>query len=504
MKIFSAAQIHACDAYTIHASGITSVGLMERAAGKCLEWVQQQLPKDALFVVLCGSGNNGGDGLALTRMLHQAGRKVKAFLLELSKDLSPDCEANLQRLRHIDPSLVTHVPQETFITDMPGNIIIIDAILGTGLSRPAEGWVASFLNHINQLPNRKIAIDIPSGLPADTVPGHDAAIIKANDTLSFQFYKRTFLHPETGVFAGNVHILDIGLDKTFITATGSQYNVTSDSDIHAIYKPRSPFSHKGTFGNVLLIGGSYGKMGSITLSAKAALHAGAGLATALIPACGYTVLQTAAPEVMCRISGDKEINKIDEWEKATAIGIGPGMGTEPATAKALETFIDACKRPVVLDADALNIISKHQDLLGRLPAGSILTPHPKEFSRLFGESSGTMMQLEQARTQAMRYNVNIVLKGHYTAVVTTDGECWYNITGNAGMATGGAGDVLTGIITGLLAQEYEPREAAILGVYLHGLAGDIAAAELSQEALVAGDIVNYLGKAFLRVKEMTL
>lgn len=503
MKIFTSAQIRACDAYTIKAGGISSVDLMERAASKCVAWIKEHLPKDSLFVLLCGPGNNGGDGLAIARMLHQRGYGVKAFLLQFSKELSPDCQTNLKRLQSIDMDLVSIVQPDTFITDIPQNIVIIDAILGTGLSRPTEGWIAQFIGKVNLLPNRKIAVDIPSGLPADVLPDKEAAIIKASDTLSFQFYKRSFLHPEGGMYAGDIHILDIGLDKTFINATVSQYHTTEPADITPIYRPRTPFMHKGDCGSVLMIGGSYGKMGAITLSSRAALRAGAGLATALVPGCGYSIIQTAAPEVMCRTSGEYNIEQIDEWEKMTAIGIGPGMGTDASSAQAVAAFIDSCKQPIVADADALNIIARHPDLLARLPKGSILTPHPKEFARLFGENTNSMVQTDNARIQAMRYNIIIVLKGRHTAVIMPSGECWYNMTGNAGMATGGAGDVLTGIITGLLAQGYEQHEAALMGVYLHGLAGDIAVKELSKEALIAGDLIDYLGKAFLTLSPAT-
>lgn len=497
MKIFTAPQIRACDAYTIKASNIRPAELMERAAMKCAGWIRDQYPKDSLFVVLCGTGNNGGDGLAITRLLHQRGYGVKAFLLNFSKELFPDCLTNFQQLQALDKELVSVVQPDTFITDIPPHIIIIDAILGTGLNRPTQGWVAAFIRQINHLPNEKISIDMPSGLPADTTPDEGAIILRATHTLSFQFYKRTFLHPESGVYAGQVHLLDIGLDKTFINATHTQYKTIDPEDAAAIYRSRSPFSHKGTYGSVLLAGGSHGKIGAMILSSRAALRAGAGLVTALIPACGYTALQAAVPEAMCRTSGEGALEKIDAWEKMNAIGIGPGMGTDPLSASALSEFIDVCKTPVVVDADALNLMARQPELLAKLPKGSILTPHPKEFARLFGENTNTMIQVDHARIQAMRYNINIVLKGRYTAVITTEGECFYNMTGNSGMATGGSGDVLTGIITGLLAQGYAPHHAAILGVYLHGLAGDMAAKELSQEAMVAGDIINYLGKAFL-------
>ena len=496
MKIFSAAQIRACDAYTIHASGISSIELMERAAAKCADWLDNNFTKDTLFIVLCGPGNNGGDGLALTRMLHHVGYRVKAFLVKFSEKLSPDCQANLDRLRRMDSGLVQILNPESFITDIPANIVIIDAILGTGLSRPTEGWVAAFINNINLLPNKKIAIDIPSGLPSDGIPDVAAAIIYADHTLSFQFYKRSFLHPETGPYAGQISILDIGLHNTFIDSTHTQYNIIDAVEIRKIYRPRKPFSHKGTYGHALLVGGSHGKMGAITLASKAALRAGSGLVTALIPHCGNDIIQTAIPEVMSRTSGDTEIATITDWENYKAIGIGPGMDTKTTTAKAFATFLDACKQPLVIDADALNIMAAQHDILANIPPGSILTPHPKEFARLFGESINSMLQLEQARAQAMRYNIFIVLKDHHTVVVTPDGECWYNNNGNAGMATGGSGDVLTGIITGLFAQGYDSRDAAVLGVYLHGLAGDIAAANNSQEAMTASDIIGNLGKAY--------
>ncbi len=497
MKIFSAAQIRACDAATIQARGIQSAELMEHAATKCVDWIRDTFPKDALFVLLCGTGNNGGDGLAIARQLHNRSYAVKAFLLRFSPEISKDCQLNLDRLKRIDEQLVTIVEPDTFLTDLPPQIIIIDAILGTGLSRPADGWIGKFISHINKMPNRKVAIDMPSGLSADVIPDKESPVMSVHDTLSFQFYKRTFLHQESASFAGTIHILPIGLDQEFIKNTHSQYRVIDQSEALSIYKPREPYSHKGTFGSALIVAGSFGKMGAACLSTRAALRAGTGLVTALVPQCGYEIIQAAVPEAMCVTSGTDALVGISNWEKYNAVGIGPGIGTTPETARALITFIESCKKPIVLDADALNILSTHQDILPKLPRGSVLTPHPKEFGRLFGENTNSMIQLDNARIQAMRYNINIVLKGHRTAVITSEGECSYNVNGNAGMATGGSGDVLTGIVTGLLAQGYEPHQAAILGVYLHGLAGDFGAKKISQEALIAGDIIDYLGKAFL-------
>lgn len=497
MKIFSAAQIKDCDAHTIAADDIRSIGLMERAAAKCKDWLMSRLPKDSLFVVLCGTGNNGGDGLALTRMLHNAGYGAKAFLLQYSKELSADCHANLLRLQQMDAGLLTRVPLDTFITDIPPHIIIIDAILGTGLNRPIEGWLAQFIAYLNQLPNRKIAIDLPTGLPADNVPEQGSAVVSVNDTLSFELYKRSALHPEGGIYTGQLHLLDIGLDKQFIAATHTNYHIIDEAIIKRIYRPRKTFSNKGTYGTALLIGGSYGMAGAICFSANAAGRIGSGKVKAIIPEACYPVFQALAPEAMCTISGVKHIENIIVREDKQSIGIGPGMGTEPASLKALEYLLDSIKQPMVIDADALNMLAKHKDLLHRLPAGSILTPHPKEYERLFGLSPDTMLRLEHARTQAMRYNVVIALKDSYTTVVLPGGECYYNLTGTPALATGGTGDVLTGMITGLLAQGYEPPEAAMMGVYLHGIAGRLAAKEYSEEAVLASDVINKIGAAYL-------
>lgn len=503
MKIFTASQIKACDAYTIHASGISSLDLMERAAAKCTTWLMDHFPKDTVFVVLCGGGNNGGDGLAITRQLHRNGYGAKAFLLQFNTELSKDCKTNLERLQGIDAELIDILQPGSFITDIPSNLIVVDAILGTGLNREAEGWVADFINHINNLANTKIAIDIPSGMPADNIANEEAPIIKADHTLSFQFYKRSFLHIEMGKLAGEVHILDIGLNETFISSTHSNYQTIDIDNVRELYKPRDIFSNKGNYGDALIIAGSYGMMGAAVLTTKAALRAGAGKVHAFIPECGYNILQTAVPEAMCVTKGEKHITSINHWNNANAIGIGPGLGTNDYTIRAFSDFIQACKQPVVIDADALNLLAKQPELLSKIPSNSILTPHPKEFERLFGKSANSMQQLEQARTQAMRYNIFIVLKGHYTAIVTPEGECWYNTTGNAGMATGGSGDVLTGILTGLMAQGYDSFATAMLGVYIHGLAGDLAAADLSQEAMIAGDIIDHFGKAFLVISGKT-
>lgn len=497
MKVFTAAQIRACDAFSLQEQNITSLELMERAAFSCYEWIATRYTRDKPLLVLCGMGNNGGDGLALTRILLQEGFSARAVILKHTEQFSPDATQNFTLLHHLAPENLQILTEGMFVTELPENILIVDCLFGTGLSRPLEGWAAEFVKEINELKNEKIAIDIPTGLPADSLPAKDATVIKAKHTLSFQFYKRSFLHQESEIFTGVIHVLDIGLSRKYISTTHSQYNVIDHETAKDIYHPRDPFGHKGTYGKVLLTGGSFGKIGSIGLSTRAALRSGAGLVFTLAPQCGYDVLQLLNPEAMFIKGGENFIEKIDVGDNKMVVGIGPGLGTEPATKKALLSFCEANDKPMVLDADALNILSENEDHLHLLSTDTILTPHPKEFERLFGPAKDSMYQVETGRAKAMKYNILIVLKGHHTEVLTPSGECWYNTTGNAGMATGGSGDVLTGIITSLLAQGYSSKHAAILGVYLHGKAGDLAAEASSQEALIAGDIPDFLGKAFV-------
>jgi NAD(P)H-hydrate epimerase len=499
MKIFTAQQIKACDAFTIQQEGISSAALMERAATACYKWINEHYSRERPVLVVCGMGNNGGDGLALTRILLQEGFSARAVVLKHTEKFSPDATHNFTLLHQFAPEHLQILTPGTFVTELPANILIIDALFGSGLNRPLEGWAALFVQELNELDNEKIAIDIPSGLPPDSMPAPGTAVIRARHTLSFQFFKRSFLHREAEAYTGNVHLLDIGLSDRYIQTTHTQYHTIDGTIAAALYKPRNAFGHKGTYGKVMLTGGSYGKVGAIALSTRAALRCGAGLVVTQAPECAYEILQTLHPEAMFTANGKKHTEHIASDDQS-AMGIGPGMGTEPATRKALLDFLEQYNKPLVLDADALNILAEKEEHLHLLTPGSIITPHPREFERLFGPAKDSMFQVEIGRAKAMKYNICIVLKGHHTAVLLPSGECWYNTTGNAGMATGGSGDVLTGMLTALLAQGYTAAEAARLGVYLHGLAGDLAAAVTGEEALVAGDITTYLGRAFLNLK----
>jgi NAD(P)H-hydrate epimerase len=504
MKILSAEEIRLWDQYTIANEPITSINLMERAAGKCVEWLLQQYPDVVSFSIFCGKGNNGGDGLAIARMLIEQNFPVTVHILEFGHLGTDDFQTNLARLHKLPNPDIHFIQSEDNFHPFPEGQIIIDALLGSGLNRQLEGVTATLVEHINKSGCEIVAIDIPSGLYVDR-SSKGIITIKANHTLSFQCYKPAFLFAENSAAIGEIHILDIGLHQDFCLTIYSTLELIDDTIIHSVYKPRQKFSHKGSYGHALLVAGSYGKIGAAVLAAKACMRSGVGLFTCHIPKCGYDILQSTVPEAMVMTDFNAEfLTKVaqrnpsgeDDLTKYKAIGIGPGIGTASETKTMLREVFDSYRSPVVLDADALNIIALQKDLLKLIPEDSILTPHPKEFERLFGETANEFDRVLLTLQKSKELNCIIVLKGHYTFIANADGRGFFNTTGNPGMATAGSGDVLTGILTGLLAQGYNSKDAAILGVYLHGLAGDFAAKALSQEAMVAGDIIDHLKSAF--------
>ena len=501
MKILKADQIRSWDQYTIGHEPIASIDLMERAATKCFEWLDNNGWFVNPFAIFCGKGNNGGDGLAIARMLAGRGCNVSVYILEFGHKGTDDFQTNLARL-HQYPAVDIHfIQEESNFHTLSQETVIIDALFGSGLTRPLEGFTARLVDHINNSGCAVIAIDVPSGMSVDQ-SSKGNKIVKANYTLSFQCYKLAFLVAENAAFIGDVVILDIGLLPEFLTSLDAELELVDRSIIRSIYKPRNRFAHKGNFGHAMIIAGSYGKIGAAVLSAKACLRSGVGLLTCSVPECGYDILQTSVPEAMVMTDANSSIiTKIDnDVLKYDSIGIGPGLGTASETRAAIKELILIYKKPMVMDADALNSLSMEKNLPS-LPPGSVLTPHPKEFERLFGECKDDFERIEKALINAKRLNCLIVLKGHHTFIACPNGKGYFNSTGNAGMATAGSGDVLTGMITSLLAKEYSSEDASLLAVYLHGLAGDIAAKEFSKEALIAGDIIDYLGEAFRKFSE---
>ncbi len=501
MKILNAQQIRDWDATTMRRQHIPSLTLMERAAVACVDWIVARYPAKTPFIVMCGTGNNGGDGLAITRLLLEKGYAAAAFLVKHSDRLSDDCTANLVAVQSAGPAACTVLEAGQFITSLPPEAVLIDALFGTGLNRALEAYVAECISRLNALPNKKVAIDLPSGLRTDTLPAPSDKVLQAHHTLTFQQVKRTMLHPEGGRYCGRIHRIDIGLDSYFLKQTSGHWHTLEKQMVQEIFQPRPRFSNKGNFGTALLVAGSRGMMGAAVLAVRAAGRAGAGKVCGLIPECGYEILQSSAPEAMCRIGGADEIEKIEGWESSQGIGIGPGLGRHPTTAGALHAFLKKLNRPIVIDADALNVLSENKSWLGLVPCGSILTPHPKEWERLFGPSNDSMTRAEQVRSLAMQHQWILIAKDAYSIVALPDGNCFYVMDGSEGMATGGSGDVLTGILTGLLAQGYAPEKAALLGSWIHAVAGSRAAQWQGVEAMLAGDIIAQIGAAFSTLNE---
>lgn len=499
MKILPVEMIREADAFTIKHEPVASVDLMERAAYQCYKWIKKKTDRSHRVMVFCGPGNNGGDGLVVARLLAKKDYQVKVVIVRFTDKFSEDFSVNLARLEQMDVDVV-HLREDDNLPKIKADNVVVDAIFGSGLTRPVKGFPGKLINHINSSETVTIAIDTPSGLFSDEHTDSNAgAIIEADYTLTFQYPKFSFLFPENEKFVGQWHILPIGLMEEFTNRLEVKNFMVQRRDATELLKHRGHFAHKGHFGHALLIAGGYGKMGAATLAGKAALRAGAGLVTVHIPKAGNQIIQTAIPEAMVSIDEDETIfSKPPDLSPYNAIGIGPGIGTNKQTQQAVKLLIQNSGVPLLFDADAINILSQNKTWLSFVPQYSIFTPHPKEFERLFGKTNNDFERNKKQREYSILHNVYIVLKGAYTCVSTPEGKCFFNVTGNPGMATGGSGDVLTGIILGLLAQKYHPQEACILGVYLHGLAGDFAAKKLSQQAMIAGDITAALPKAFMR------
>lgn len=494
MKILSASQVRYWDQYTIESEAISPVDLMERAARSFYgRLIKEVLPTKRIYV-FAGKGNNGGDALVVARMLVEAGFRVDCFLLNPdNKLLAPDCLVNKERLIAQGKASFVEVHAAMPVLSIGIGDVIIDGIFGTGLNKPATGLFAEAIALINRSGAEVYSIDLPSGLLADDNSENEGfPIVQASKTFTFACPKLSLLLPDSGLYAGEWEVIDIGLNPEALETIDTTYHYTQPDDALAWIKKRKPFAYKNQFGHVLVVAGSKGKIGAAVLCAEACLRSGAGLLTCHLPACGEVVMQTALPEAMT--IADKEADYISQVNPSayTTLAVGPGLGTAKETAQSLKDILLNFRRPLVLDADALNIISVDKEMECLIPPGSILTPHPGELNRLTGDSSPSFRQLQQARDLAKRLSCILVLKGRYTAVCSPGGQVYFNPTGNPGMATAGSGDVLTGVIAAYLAQGYDSLVAARLGVYLHGLAGDKAARAKSETALIAGDIVEHL------------
>ncbi|MBC5775826.1 NAD(P)H-hydrate dehydratase [Pontibacter sp. KCTC 32443] len=498
MKILSAAQTHDADAATLQYEEIDSLELMERAAKAFVCWFENKFMPQQYVYIFCGPGNNGGDGLAVARLLSQRQHHVKVFIVGDSANASPDHKVNLQRL----PEAVAphYIHSSADLPALHTKHCVIDALFGTGLNRPVSGLFAEVIQHLNNSGACITAIDIPSGLYTDSQTPEEGAIMRANYTISFELPKLAFFLPQHEPYVGEWHTVPIGLSPAFIAEASANYYCITSDDVKQLLKPRAKFSHKGSYGHALLMCGGYGKMGAAVLAARACLRSGVGLLTMHVPTSGYSILQTAVPEAMTLTDKHKLfISELPEdTEKYTAIGMGPGMGKEKVTKTAIGQLLATSTHPMVIDADAINIIASSDRLKAQLPKNKVIfTPHPKEFERLVGKSKNHYDRLEDMREFCREYSCYIALKGANTAIGTPEGKVYFNTTGNAGMATGGTGDVLTGVISALVAQGYALEEACILGVFVHGLAGDLALQKVGAIGMVASDLVDHLPQAFM-------
>jgi ADP-dependent NAD(P)H-hydrate dehydratase / NAD(P)H-hydrate epimerase len=495
MQIFDTEHIRAWDEYTIANEPISSVELMERAAKACFEWLIHNSYKGRSFSIYCSKGNNGGDGLALARMLANTGHQVSVFILEFGYMGTSDFQANLARL-HETPANTSYISSEENIRKVHEQDVVIDAILGSGLNRALDGLTAKLVEHLNASGNEIISIDVPTGLFADK-NSEGNVVIRASHTITFQCYKLAFLIKENQQYTGQVHILNIGLHEGYLATASSHFTLVDATLAQQLIRPRKKFTHKGDYGHGALIVGSKGIMGAAVLCARAFLRSGAGKLTCHIFEGGLDIMQSSVPEAMCKVEkGDDHVKSIGEIESYDAVGIGPGLGLYDSHVALLSSVFKANRKPMVVDADALNMLSRSMDTMKHLPPFSVITPHTREFERLFGIFNSDFERIDTALAKAKEYNIIIVLKGPHTFIATPGGMGYFNNSGNPGMATGGTGDGLTGIIAGLLCQGYPPEHAAILGVYVHGLAGDLAASDYSQEALIASDLIEHIGEAF--------
>ena len=500
MKILNASQIREADTYTIKNEPISSIELMERAAGRATKWILNEYfekdTKSPRVNVFCGMGNNGGDGLVIARQLDANEVEVKVWLVHFSDKQSEDFQKNLERIP--DSIEIVNLREEFDWKEIDKADLIVDAIFGTGLSRPPEGIAGDVIMGLNATGAEIIGIDMPSGLyDEDNAENDYKRIVNARHTLTFQNPKLSFFLAENEMKVGEVHVLDIGLLQDFIETIESKYQLVDPEMAKSLHRKRNTFSHKGTYGHALIIGGSKGKYGAVALSAKSCLKSGAGLVTVHTPTKGAKILHTACYEVMHSSDSENDfISETPDLAPYKVIGVGPGMGKEEQTQRAFKQLIQNSSVPLVIDADALNILAENKTWLAFLPKGSILTPHPGEFSRL-ADFKGTHYEAIQKQIELSRkHSIYILLKGAHSTATTPNGQVFVNSTGNPGMASAGMGDTLTGIVTGLMSCAYSSAESVVLGMYIHGKAGDLALENESVESLIASDLIKNIGRAF--------
>jgi NAD(P)H-hydrate epimerase len=491
LPIYNALQLKAWDQYTIRHQGVESIDLMERAATQFVDWFVEKFQNPYSVIIFCGNGNNGGDGLAIARMLYSRSYKVSVVLVNVSETDSRDYQINLEKLSSLGVSVIPSEEELNKLFEQNSNILLIDAILGYGLNREISGDVLKWIKFINASRKTIIAVDVPSGMFIDKMTHADC--IHANYTLTFQNPKRCQLITDTGKFCGELIIRNIDLESKFVDQNVSDLNYLELIDIHLIFRPRNAFDWKNKFGHLLIAGGNRGMAGAAIFSATAALKSGCGLCSVYSEECNREIIQMTVPEVI--YVGNLDI----DLTKYSSLVVGPGMGLESEARERLQKILIEYKKPLVLDADALNCIAL-ENWQRNLNANCILTPHVGEFDRLFGHSKDGFERLERAIEISAEYMIHIILKGKYTAVISPEKKVFFNSTGNPGLAKGGSGDVLSGVLGAYLAQGYSIIDACKIAVYLHGLSADIANESISEESMFPSDVIHCISKAIYRIK----
>ncbi len=505
MKIFTNEEIREIDRYTIDVEGVPSIELIERVAEGVVDEIASRWMPSKPVAVFAGPGNNGADALAVARLLIERGFAPSVYLFNIGGDrLSEDCIESRNRLMQLPDVDMHEIISNFSLPDLQRSHLVIDGLFGSGLREPLSGGFVSLVRYINESHATVVSIDVPSGMFGDWNGNSiNRNIIHADLTFAIQFPRISFFLSDNEKLLGEWKILDIGLSRKAIAGTMPSFYLVEDDDVRRKLRPRSSFCSKADFGSAAIVAGSYGMMGAALLAVKSALRAGVGKVTAYSPRCGFNILQTSAPEAL--FTSDKNdiiITRINLSHDYNAIALGPGLGTHEATIEALDDFLASTKRPVILDADALNCIARRPSMLNNIPVLSIITPHAGEFDRMFGSHVDAESRLKKAVEVAHQYNIFIILKGRFTAIVRPDGRIYFNSSGTPAMATAGSGDVLTGIITSFLAQGYLPEIASIMGVFIHGRAGELAEEEHGLYGVTAGDIAANVGRAIKSIIEI--
>jgi len=510
-KIATAEEMRRLDAAAIEEGGLPGMVLMENAALGTLRVIRENLGVELRrrkIIIVCGKGNNGGDGYALARHLFNRGAEVRVLSFGLLSELKGDAAQNARIYQNIGGTIL-ELRQGSSLPDLPSSDLIVDALLGTGLAGPAKGLAARGIEWVNARPEPVLSMDIPSGVESDTGQAHGPAA-QANWTVTMGLLKRGLVLPPGRDLAGAITIANISLPPRVRAGSQIHFNLLEKADIRAMLPRRAPTAHKGDCGRAFVLAGSPGMTGAAALCSQATLRIGAGLVILGIPTSLNPILEVKLTEVMTRRLAENSegclcleamptIEEIVSW--ADVVGIGPGLSQHPDTEQTVRMLLATINKPLVIDADGLNVLGREKEFAGMLPAGSILTPHPGEFSRLCGKPISHILahRVDLAAEKAAAWGAVLVLKGSPTIIADPGGEVYCNPTGGPALATGGSGDVLTGMILGLLAQGCPPVHAACAGVYLHGLAGDIAAREIGIMATVAGDVDRLIPRAIREV-----